>query len=482
MKNKLLLLLFGCFSVSAIASDIKIDGIEWVGNRDDQTFFARFTISWENSWNNARNRDAAWVFIKYESAQNKDVTYRHAKVLGSGHRMLSNHIAGSPAPLIEVPEDRIGLFISPSSTYRGTIRWTIDVALDTFVINSRNFTINDRVLAVYAIEMVQVPAGAFTVGDADTNALKHSSLFASDGSGKYGGLYTISEEKKPVAVGAAKNELYYFSPTKIYNGDQQGPIPADFPKGVQSFYIMKYETTQGQYTQFLNGISAESSQQRVNFSGKRYYENRGSIRIENNKYVAASPNRPCNYFSWDDACAYADWAGLRPMTELEFEKACRGTQKPLLHEYPWNTNSKEKLQRVISLTDELVWTNGLKESELNDANRDRFGSSYYWVMDLAGSLWERCVTIGDSTGRAFTGSHGDGVITYFGFATNADWPKGSTETTGFGFRGGGYYTHNQVYQGFNPHSPIAWRPFAAWSGGNRVNAYGSRFVRTAPVK
>ena len=30
-----------------------------------------------------------------------------------------------------------------------------------------------------------------------------------------------------------------------------------------------------------------------------------------------------------------------------------------------------------------------------EKNKNVFGGSYYWVMDLSGSLWERVVTIGD---------------------------------------------------------------------------------------
>lgn len=167
------------------------------------------------------------------------------------------------------------------------------------------------------------------------------------------------------------------------------------------------------------------------------------------------------------------------MTELEFEKACRGPSQPIPHEFPWNTNNKDKLQRVVHTNDELQLLNNLQESELNDSNRDQFGASYYWVMDLAGSLWERCVTIGDSVGRSFKGTHGDGMLAPHGFASNADWPKGSTETAGFGFRGGGYYEHHMQYGGFNPHSPIGYRNFGSWPGGARSLAYGSRFVRTA---
>ena len=40
-----------------------------------------------------------------------------------------------------------------------------------------------------------------------------------------------------------------------------------------------------------------------------------------------------------DGAAYADWSGLRPMTELEFEKACRGNQTPVANEFAWGTAS-----------------------------------------------------------------------------------------------------------------------------------------------
>ena len=129
----------------------------------------------------------------------------------------------------------------------------------------------------------------------------------------------------------------------------------------------------------------------------------------------------------------------------------------------------------------MVLSGGLNESELNDSNRDRFGASYYWVMDLAGSLWERCISIGDSTGRNFKGTHGDGILASYGFASNDDWPKGSTETAGFGFRGGGYYEHGMQYGDFNPHSPIGYRNFGAWPGGARSLAYSSRFARSSPL-
>ena len=471
-----------CLAISfaSFASDLIIEGVEWSQQASPVQLKVKLTVTWNNSWRNEKNYDAAWLFVKFVGTSYQQAGYRHAKLMSNGHRLLANHISGSPNPIIEIPEDRTGLFIYSASKHRGQVRWTIELALDTAILREQGFNANARLVNVYGIEMVQIPQGPFTIGEADTAAAwRNYSLFISDGNGKPGGLKRISNEEENIKVGKEQGDLYYNSQVAIYHGDQKGIIPSTFPKGFRSFYIMKYETTQGQYAAFLNCISNAAAASRDNFGGRDYYTYRGSIRLEKDQYVAGSPNRPCNFFSWDDACAYADWAGLRPMTELEFEKACRGPQPPLAGEFPWNTNNKNKLQRIVNRDDELVWINGLKESDLNENNRDQFGASFYWVMDLAGSLWERCVTIGDSTGRSFKGTHGDGMLAPYGFASNADWPRGSTETSGFGFKGGGYYEHNMQYGGFNPHSPIGNRNFGSWPGGARSLAYGSRFVRTA---
>ena len=105
-----------------------------------------------------------------------------------------------------------------------------------------------------------------------------------------------------------------------------------------------------------------------------------------------------------------------------------------------------------------------------------------WVMDLAGSVWERVVTIGDPVGRAFKGTHGDGRLSNYGFATNQDWPKGNLETGGYGYRGGGFYEYIIQMSDYNPYSPIAYRPYGSWSGGDRSKAYSNRYARTADAE
>ena len=147
--------------------------------------------------------------------------------------------------------------------------------------------------------------------------------------GKYAGLYTIENESNTIPVGADHGSLYYHAETAAYQGDQKGIIPTEFPKGFNSFWIMKYELTQGAYADFLNTISNSATYQRANFGGRDYAEARGSIQLINKKFIAHSPLRPANFISWDDAMAYADWAGLRPYTCLLYTSLSRMITKQI---------------------------------------------------------------------------------------------------------------------------------------------------------
>lgn len=468
MKTALTLLFTFLLVSKTFASDLSIQSPILYQEGDE--FYTIFTLTWNNAWRNARNHDAAWVFSKFNRGLNG---YVHGYLHTNGHQIIET--SKGAALEIEVPEDGVGAFIRLKNNYIGNIKTIIRLRIDASKFG--NFNPRSAAFHVFGIEMVYIPAGGFTLGDPDARAQAYGAMYLSDNEGNAVGLFEINSEKQVIEVGPTTGNLYYKAP-EGYEGDQTGTIPADFPKGVMPFYIMKYEPTQVQYADFLNSLSSDQSQHRANFGGKDYYQKRGTIKVENGKYIAGAPGRPCNFMSWDDGMAYADWAGLRPMTEFEFTKAARGPGKPIAGEYPWNTDSKLKVQRTYDQEGNFIMLNGWTEDQLSDETKAYFGASYYWVMDLAGSTWERVISIGHPKGRAFIGSHGDGRLSYYGFATNEDWPAGLTETGGFGFRGGGYYEFGRPYSEFLPYSPIAYRRFGGWSGGNRYEAYGQRFVRS----
>lgn len=331
MKTALSIII-GCFvAAQSFATDLQIANCVFEGNpgnKDNPTLSAVITVSWRNAWHTEKNYDAAWVFFKVNNPD-ETRTQRHGFVKKNGHTLVHNYIANNTNPVIWVPDDQAGIMIYPDKKYRGQVKWRIKVELDVSKIQDINLSAN-IFTSVFGIEMVHIPNGPFFLGDVNPFAKANASFY------KYGtsDYYEIKSEGA-FNVAPVSGNLYYNNETDAqYRGDAKGPVPAEFPKGFNGFYIMKYELSQGNYVSFLNSIGQYYTHNRANFGGRNYSRDRGSIYFENGKYVTENQHRPASFLSWDDDCAFADWAGLRPMTELEFEKAARGNRKPLSGEFP----------------------------------------------------------------------------------------------------------------------------------------------------
>lgn len=465
MKLTLTIILAIIFVV-AKASDLEIS--RPILYMEKGSAYTVFNMSWDNAWNN----DGVWLFFK--SLLNEG-GYQHIQVLAEGHSVVSVFSDDDFTLDFEIPKDGVGFFLFPNIIFRGKIEVTLKVMLSPK--SFENIDTRNSSFMAYGIEMVKIPGGSFELGDPDTSSLEYGSFYRPNAEGNFAGLVTIKSEDQELEV-STTGDLYYHK-SEGYEGDQKGLIPSTFPKGVSPFYIMKYEPTEGQYAVFLNSLSQDQIGNRLIFNEENYYVQGGSISKNEGRYSSSYPKKPCKFMSWDDASAYADWAGLRPMTEFEFTKATRGSSKPVAGEFPWGSNNKEKMQRFPDLTGMMVMLNGWEESHLTDSTREYFGASYYWVMDMSESMWERLITVGHPKGRNFEGPQGDGILSSNGNATNENWPNGAVESGGIGFRGGGFYGYEREYHEYNPFSPISYRPYGSWQGGMRANSYGARFVRNS---
>lgn len=389
----------------------------------------QFNITWENSHRVAfgpTNWDAAWVFVKYRVAGGN---WLHASLANTGQ------VAPSGSTI------DIGL-LTPGSTYNATTNPGMGAFIYRNTSGSGTFTANSAQLRwaygansvadnavvevqVFAIEMVFVPGGAFSAGDGSNGFTRT----------------TISTANATTAP--ASNSGGY--PT-----GQTAPTAASWPNGFNGFYCMKYEISQQQYVDFLNTLTASQSVNR--FSNSTLV--RLAISVANGVYSTTNPFLACNFLSMADLAAYLDWSGLRPMTELEFEKACRGTLPAVAGELAWGTTSSTPATGLTNpgLTNEIASNAGANcmlgsqtgitgpgrvgMFAASNTTRVQAGATFYGIMEMSGNLWERTVSIGVAQGRNFTGLHGNGAISSAGDADVTNWPDATG--TGTGLKGGAF--------------------------------------------
>jgi len=374
-------------------------------------------------------------------------------------------------------------------------------------------------IQVFGVEMVLVPQGSFYLGDGNSTALAQFSA-----ANALTTPFEISSESQITLGGTSASNLgLNTAPGFRDNGQSEDfssgttqTLPNAYPKGFNAFYCMKYETTQGQYRDFLNTLTYNQQASRTVVVPTSSAGTGALINPNNNRngldvQVAGNATTlvpavygsnldgdanynesvdggwiACNYLSWGDVTSYWDWSGIRPMTELEFEKACRGIVSPVSGEYAWGdinitfgsgpTNSGTASE-VSSTSGSNCNANATISGPIragsfaqSSSGRREAGASYYGIMDLSGNVWERVVTVGDATGRSFTGLHGNGMLGATGDHDVTNWP--GQVGSGSGFRGG-RYTNTTMLQ-------VSDRTRAVDGRTNRVLDWSGRGVRTAP--
>jgi len=475
------------------------------------TFDATWTNSWRHTGSGApapNNWDAAWIFVKFRK---NGGDWAHASLNDTGHSTGSGTAAtiavGYPdtsSAFNIATNPGVGVFLYRSGDGSGTFA-TTGTSL-SWNYSQDGVTGSDTVeIRVFAIEMVYVPQGDFFAGDnaTSTNAFKQGS---SDTDPWWIGSeseMSVTNTTGNVTGTGEKVAVYYYPGSTGGGGDAAGSvftIPAPFPKGYQAHYMMKGEISQGQWVAFFNTLTAtqKSTRDITSATGKNrdtlYYRNNvswssGDATLPDQGGGATYQGVAMNYLSWADLTAYLDWSGLRPMSELEFERAGRGPYRAVSGEYAWGStsitqatsisNSGLPSERAQSGANAAYGNHASIQGPLRVgsfaygvATRIASGGGYYGAMELSGNLFERPVTVGNSTGRSFAGrNHGNGVLDSSGNPDVSTWP--GTVATGSGLRGGNW-NNNSAY------ARLSDRSLATYTISGRDNHYGGRGVRVAP--
>jgi len=169
--------------------------------------------------------------------------------------------------------------------------------------------------------------------------------------------------------------------------DDEKPVHTVY---LDAFYMDKYEVTNAQYRRFVK----ETGHREPEGNGFTVGRFQDDYRPWSDRNFNGN-NQPVIYVTWEDANAYAEWAGKRLPTESEWEKAGHGGLSD--KEYPWG-NDWPPPEGTGNLADESgsiispKWRHisGYDDGYAYTAPVGSFKPNGYGLYDMVGNVREWC--------------------------------------------------------------------------------------------
>ncbi len=194
-----------------------------------------------------------------------------------------------------------------------------------------------------------------------------------------------------------KDGMVYIKGGSFVMGSDTG-MPNESPAHtveVDSFWMDETEVTVAEFEKFIKATDYVTEAERFGWSGVFDFEQRAWTRVDGASWrypegaekPAAKSNEPVSQVSWNDANAYAKWAGKRLPTEAEYEYAARGGLQGKM--YSWGDELRPNGQiKANYWQGEFPSRNTAEDGFLSRAPVKSFPPNDYGLYDITGNVWE----------------------------------------------------------------------------------------------
>jgi sulfatase modifying factor 1 len=202
----------------------------------------------------------------------------------------------------------------------------------------------------------------------------------------------------PTSGGLTSNDMVLIKGGAFLMGTTDG-LPVEGPVhevAVKSFHIDAHEVTVAQFAEFINATGYKTEAEQAGWSGVFDVQASAWEKVDGANWQhpegpssTASANEPVTQVSWNDATAYAKWAGKRLPTEAEFEDAERGGL--VGKKYAWGDElTPDGKYRANWWQGVFPARNLGTDGFIGRAVVGSFPANGYGLYDITGNVWEWC--------------------------------------------------------------------------------------------
>ncbi|MNI29484.1 Serine/threonine-protein kinase pkn1 [compost metagenome] len=180
---------------------------------------------------------------------------------------------------------------------------------------------------------------------------------------------------------------------------------------LDAYYMDKYAVSNEQFARFINDTGYETDAQKYGWSFVFHLfvhdvDSKDIVGIPQDtpwwigvqgaswknpegrsSTISERLNHPVTHVSWNDAKAYAKWAGKRLPTEAEWEYAA--ASGVIDRKYPWGNELHQDERHHCNIWQgEFPHTNSEKDGYLGTAPVDSYEPNEYGLYNMSGNVWE----------------------------------------------------------------------------------------------